>query len=89
MIELMGIEHGIYKPGIEWVKSGDVYLLDQNPDSHSIFASAVKKGHSIQWVLDRLPVAGEKLSYTDKLMLDGKETTKIQALETLRKGEFL
>jgi hypothetical protein len=83
--DMSGLEHGFYKPGVEYIKVGSKFLLDQNPDSSSLYAKAVKSGHKIQWELNNKPVAGEKLDYTGKIVVDGKEMYKYQATELLSK----
>jgi esterase/lipase superfamily enzyme len=83
--DISGLDHGLYKPGVEYIKVGNKFLLDQNLDSNSFYAKAAKSGHKIQWELNKPPVAGEKLDYTGKIIVDGKEMYKYQATELLSK----
>jgi len=85
MFDVSGLEHLEYKPGVEYVKAGNKFLLDQNPDTHSSYAYAAKSGHKIQWELSEKPVAGEKLAYTGKVILDGKLMDRDDASALLRK----
>ena len=83
MIDPIGIEHMMYKPGVYFIEHNGKFLLDQNPDSHSSFAYAAKSGHKIQWELSKAPVAGDKLQYTGNVIVDGKEMSKDQAYQLL------
>lgn len=73
---------GIYKPGVNWKQEGDVYLLDQNPNSGSKFALAAQKGMKIQWVMCEEPIAG-RLKYQGDVVIDGKRMTKSEGLKII------
>lgn len=73
---------GIYKPGINWIKDGDVYLLEQNQNSGSTFAIAAQKGTKIQWVMLEEPIAG-RLRYQGDIVINGKRMTKSEGLKLL------
>lgn len=73
---------GMYKPGIFWIKKAGEYLLEQNPETGSVFAQAARKGRKIQWVIKNKPVPGH-LEYTGEVIIDGKRMTKEQAKEML------
>jgi len=73
---LFGLEQGLYKPGITWIKAGSKYLLDQNPNTATSYAKAASKGIKIQWELTEKPIAGEKPSYTGNVSINGQMMTK-------------
>ena len=85
MFDISGLEHYQYKAGVEYVKMGKLFYVDQNPDSNSYFASQAKAGHKIMWELSNRPIAGNKLAYTGKLVVDGQLMSKEQA-HVLLKG---
>jgi len=73
---------GIYKSGVNWKQEGDIYLLDQNPNSGSSFALAAQRGMKIQWVMLEEPVAG-RLRYQGDIVIDGKRMTKSEGLKLI------
>ena len=82
---IAGGEHMIYKPGIEFVKAGKLYYLEQNPDTGSFFAAKAREGAKINWELSSVPVAGKKLAYTGKVLLNGRLMEKENARDILTK----
>lgn len=81
------MEHGIYKvvngQVIRWFKDGDVYLLQQNPYTASIYATAVCFANcSIQWELSEMPIENKPLKYTGVIYING---FRYQSKEQARK----
>jgi len=89
MIDISLFDHGVYKPGIEYAKMGSIFLLDQNPNSGSIFAKAAQNGHTVQWELYDKPVAGAKLAYTGNVIINGVTMSKTQAYNILTGKESI
>ncbi len=63
-------ETGIYKHGVAWRKNGNEYMLEQNPNSGSVFAYAARRGKDIQWVMLAKPEIGN-LQYQGDVIIDG------------------